>query len=130
MNECWVSGAVVGIGGKGSSDFYMDTDGASALFIAAGGGGYAVFTAFNVSSGGISGVAINNANVDDLNRWSVQMGGSGKLVGGISAEWIIGRNAAGQNWNGVSVGSTSGYGLEVHSTATYSWMFYRSAGSK
>ena len=125
------SGSVVALGGKASADFFVDQQGEMAGYLTAGGGGYAVFTAANLSAIGIAGIGVHGATVDDMAAWSVQFGGSGKVMAGLSTEWIVGTNAAGRNWHGLSIGqSAAGFGFELHATATYSKMLYRSRGAQ
>jgi len=124
------SGSVVALGGKASADFFVDQRGEMAAYATAGGGGYAVFSAANISALGIAGIGVHGATVDDMAAWSVQFGGSGKLAAGLAAEWVVGRNADGGNWHGLLVSQNAGLGFEVHATATYSWLGYRSQGAK
>jgi len=120
------SGSVVALGGKASADLFVDQQGEMAGYLTAGGGGYAVFTGINAEVSGLSGIAIHNASVDDLQAWSVQFGGSGKMVGGLAVDWIVGKNYEGKPWHGLSFSTSGGYGLEIHGTASYSWQIYRS----
>ena len=122
------SGSVVALGGKASADFFVDQQGEMAGYLTAGGGGYAVFTGLSAGVSGLSGVAIHNAVVDDLQAWSVQLGGSGKMVGGLAVDWVVGQNSEGEPWHGLSLSATGGYGLEIHGAATYSWQVYHSRG--
>jgi hypothetical protein len=125
------SGSVVALGGKASVDLFVDQQGEMAGYLTAGGGGYAVFSTVNFSAAGIAGIAVHGATVDDMAAWSVQFGGSGKAITGLSSEWIVGKNAAGRNWHGLAVGqSAAGLGLEIHATATYSQLVYRSRGAR
>lgn len=91
-----------------------------------GAGPYAVFTGVDARFSGVSAVAANNATVDDMGSWSVQAGGSGKAIAGMSAEWVIGRNASGDPWHGISIGGSGGYGFELHGRLTRSSQIYRS----
>ncbi len=124
------SGSVVALGGKASVDLFVDQQGEMAGYVSAGGGGYAVFSAANLSALGIAGIAAHGATVDDMAAWSVQFGGSGKLAAGMAVEWIVGRNSDGDNWHGLLVSQNAGLGLEVHATTTYSWLVYRSRGGR
>ena len=124
------SGSVVALGGKASADFFVDQQGEMAGYLTAGGGGYAVFSTVNFTTGGLSGIAAHGASVDDMQAWSVQVGASGKLAAGLAVEWIVGTNSLADNWHGVSLSQSSGVGVEIHGTATYSWQMYRSGGRR
>jgi hypothetical protein len=124
------SGSVVALGGKASADLFVDQQGEMAGYLTAGGGGYAVFTTVNFSAAGIAGIAVHGATVDDMAAWSVQFGGSGKAIAGLSSEWLVGKNASGRNWHGLAVAQSAfGLGFEIHATATYSHLVYRSRGA-
>jgi hypothetical protein len=124
------SGSVVALGGKASVDLFVDQQGEMAGYITTGGGGYAVFSTVNFTTGGLSGIAAHGASVDDMRAWSVQVGASGKLAAGLAVEWIVGTNPSGDNWHGIVLSQSPGVGVEIHGTATYSWQMYRSGGRR
>jgi RHS repeat-associated protein len=124
------SGAVFAVGITGSVDLVADSNGDIAGYITLGGGGYAVFTGWSANGYGGALMAIHNASVDDLKAWSVQFGGSAYYgTAGMTVEWMTGRNSKGEPWHGAMfsgpMNAQAGWGAEVHSTATYSWQWFR-----
>ncbi len=120
---CSVSAGETGYGGglgeRSSVDIWVSSDNQLAITLTLGGGGYISPQLGGFSGGG--GISVlPGANINDVNEWFVQTGGSVVALQGGSAEVFFVKTDH-DVLTGLSGSWASGSSLEWHASATYSW---------
>jgi len=108
-----------GLGERVSFDIWVSSDNQVAVTLTVGGGGY-----ISPQIGGFSGSGsvsvLPGANINDVNEWFVQTGGSVVFMQGAGGEMFFVKTNHG-TLAGLSGSWSSGDSFEWHASATYSW---------